>query len=380
MKLRPFWVNKIEDAWRKKSIVWLSGVRRSGKTTLAKSLANVDYFDCELPRTRQALDDPEGFFKQNLKKRIILDEIHRLGNPSEVLKIAADHFPDIKILATGSSTLGASKKFRDTLTDRKINIWLLPMGEEDLHTFGEQKLLHRLFRGGLPPYFLAEHYPENEFQDWLDSFWAKDIQELFKLEKKYPFQKLFELLHQQSGGIFEASSFAAPCEISRTTVANYLSVLEATLTAYVVRPFNTNKAAEIISAPKVFGFDTGFVVFHKGWESLRREDYGYLWEHYVLNQLLIHTEKRRIYYWRDKQKHEVDFVYKPRTKSPIAIECKWSAKNFIPKNLIAFSKLYPHAKYVVVCNDCEKSFLRKYNNLEIEFTSLSGLIKVCQTN
>jgi len=48
-----------------------------------------------------------------------LDEVHRLDNPSELLKIAADHYPDLKIIATGSSTLGASDRFKDTLTGRK---------------------------------------------------------------------------------------------------------------------------------------------------------------------------------------------------------------------------------------------------------------------
>ncbi|OFZ20033.1 MAG: hypothetical protein A2Z20_08070 [Bdellovibrionales bacterium RBG_16_40_8] len=60
-------------------------------------------------------------------RRIILDEIQRLQNPSELLKIAADHYKNVSIIATGSSTLGASKKFKDTLTGRKVNIHLTPV-------------------------------------------------------------------------------------------------------------------------------------------------------------------------------------------------------------------------------------------------------------
>jgi len=103
-------------------------------------------------------------------------------NPSELLKIAADHFPDIRILATGSSTLGASAKFRDTLAGRKRNLWLTPMVLADLTAFEHQDLRHRLLRGGLPPFFLAESLPERDFQEWMDAYWAKDIQELFRLE------------------------------------------------------------------------------------------------------------------------------------------------------------------------------------------------------
>src|SRR5574341_1222513 len=103
MVQRHFWVNQVEKAWKRRSVVWLSGVRRVGKTFLSQSLAGIDYFDCELPRVRRMLDDPEGFLKGVRGKRIVLDEIHRLDHPSEILKIAADHFSDVRLLATVSS-------------------------------------------------------------------------------------------------------------------------------------------------------------------------------------------------------------------------------------------------------------------------------------
>ena len=100
-------------------MIWLSGVRRVGKTFLCRSLPRVAYFDCELPRIRRELQDPEAFLAGVAGKRVVLDEIHPLPHPTELLKIATDHFPDIRIIATGSSTLGATTKFRDTLTGRK---------------------------------------------------------------------------------------------------------------------------------------------------------------------------------------------------------------------------------------------------------------------
>jgi hypothetical protein len=62
----------------------------------------------------------------------------------------------------------------------------------------------------------------------MDSYWAKDIQELFRVERRASFLKFAELLLLQSGGMFEATSFAKPCEVSRTTISNYLAVLEST--------------------------------------------------------------------------------------------------------------------------------------------------------
>jgi predicted AAA+ superfamily ATPase len=186
---RKYWEKRIEDAWKRKSVIWLSGVRRAGKTVLCQSLPHVEYFDCELPRIRQLLEDPEAFLKMHRGKSLVLDEVHRLQNPSELLKIAADHFAETKIIATGSSTLEASAKFKDTLTGRREKIWLTPMLVEEGEAFGNAHLEHRFLFGGLPPFFLNAQVPERDFQDWVDSYWAKDIQELYRLEKRYSFQK-----------------------------------------------------------------------------------------------------------------------------------------------------------------------------------------------
>ncbi|HXP63636.1 MAG TPA: AAA family ATPase, partial [Dongiaceae bacterium] len=241
MVKREYWLERLEREWQRRSILWLRGVRRVGKTSLAQSLAQVEYFDCELPRVRRAMEDPESFLKDLGDRRIVLDEIHRLPNPSEMLKIAADHFPKVRILATGSSTLGASSRFRDTLAGRKTELWLTPMIETDLTGFGNPDLPHRLLHGGLPPFFLSPELPERDFQEWMDAYWAKDIQELFRLERRASFQRFVELLLAQSGGLFEATKFAAPCEVSRTTITNYLAVLEATSVALVLRPFSSRR-------------------------------------------------------------------------------------------------------------------------------------------
>jgi len=151
---RRFWQQRIEDAWRRRSVVWLMGVRRVGKTVLS-SLPDAEYFDCERPRVRRLMVDPESFLEDLTDRTVVLDEIHRLDRPSELLKIAADHYPTTRILATGSSSLGASTHFKDTLSGRKEEVWLTPMIAADLEDFGNSGLEHRLLRGGLPPFFLA---------------------------------------------------------------------------------------------------------------------------------------------------------------------------------------------------------------------------------
>ncbi len=375
MVKRRFWLARIEQAWQRRSVVWLSGVRRVGKTCLCQSLPNVDYFDCELPRTRRLMEEPEGFLKSLKGSRVVLDEIHRLPEPSQLLKIAADHHPTTRVLATGSSTLGASALFKDTLAGRKVELWLTPMIEIDLKDFGSTDLSHRMLHGGVPPFFLATDIPQRDFQEWMDAYWARDIQTLFRLERRHSFERFAELLWTHSGGIFEATRYARACEVSRTTITNYLRALEATFVVHVLRPFSTHRPTEIVSAPKVYGFDTGFVCYYRGWPTLRQEDFGLLWEHYVLNELHAAMQTRRINYWRDKRGHEVDFVLARPGRPPLAIECKWTAAGFDPANAKAFHVQYPQAECVVVAHDVDRPFSRRYADVQVEFLGLAALLR-----
>ncbi len=373
---RKFWIRRIENAWKERSIIWLTGVRRSGKTCLCQSLEKVEYFDCELPRVRRMMEDPQAFLDQNKGRRLAIDEIHRLGNPSELLKIAADHYPETKIIATGSSSLSASTKFKDTLTGRKRQIWLTPATTEDLKDFKIDGLSKRFKNGGLPPFLLSEAANEKDFQEWMDDYWAKDIQELFRLERKYSFCRFTELLISQSSGIFEATKFSAPCEVSRPTIGNYLSVLEQTYVAHIIRPFNSRKPSEIISAPKVYFFDTGFYCYHKGWQTLRDDDNGILWEHFVLNEMHAHLQHRKINYWRDKAGHEIDFILASDKGRILAIECKWRYSEPDMSSLQIFVKSYPDAEIVIVCGDCQKSFKKSIKNIPITVTGIGGFLEL----
>ncbi len=384
---RPFWQKMIYDGWQQKNIIWLMGVRRIGKTSLCQSLPDVKYFDCERPRVRQLLGDPESFLESYIGQAIVLDEIHRLDNPSELLKLAADHYPGIKIIATGSSTLGASKKFKDTLTGRKKEIWLTPLLLQEMKLFGDNNLRHRLLFGGFPSFFVKQELPEAEFREWIDAYWAKDIQDMFSIGKRQSFQKFLELLLAYSGGIFEATRFAVLCEVTRQTISNYLHVLEETFVVHVIRPYSTHKSNEIVLAPKVYGFDTGFVSYAKGRTELRVEDLGLMWEQCILNEIHGQLQTRAINYWRDKRGHEIDFVFRYRTTGSLAaIECKFSsllddsdltkpafAGNLV-RNFTAFRRLYPQGENFVVASNIDTSFKRRYENLTISFVSAKDLI------
>ena len=84
---RSQWQGLVETCWRERTVVWLYGVHRVGKTFLCRSLPEVEYFDCELPRVRRMMEDPEAFLTEYKDRRIVLDEVHRLQNPTELLNL-----------------------------------------------------------------------------------------------------------------------------------------------------------------------------------------------------------------------------------------------------------------------------------------------------
>ena len=154
--LRSFWINRIEHAWESRSIVWLSGARRLGKTVLSRQVPKARYFNCDLPSVRERLADPESFFvQQPANSRIVLDEVHRAEDPAGLLKIAADAWPGIRVLATGSSTLHASRRFSDSLAGRKWPIRFAPvLWRECPDWVSATDLDRRLLQGGFPDQLL----------------------------------------------------------------------------------------------------------------------------------------------------------------------------------------------------------------------------------
>ena len=131
------------------------------------------------------------------------------------------------------------------------------------------------------------------------------------------------------------------------------------------RPFATNPTREIVAMPKVYAFDTGFVCHAQSIDSLRADDKGTLFEHLVLDELLFEAEPEEIHYWRDKQKHEVDFVWTARGRPPVAIECKWRAARFDPTAMQSFATLHPKAAFWLVAEDRRSWTRRRHGPLDV---------------
>lgn len=347
---RSLWLERIHQAWARRSIVWLSGVRRVGKTTLARMLPDAVYMNCDLPSTMRALEDPELFLDSQAKGSVLIfDEVHHLDDPSRLLKIAADEYPHLKVLATGSSTLAATRKFHDSLTGRKQAVHLCPvLWEEGDDPFGAPDLNHRLLHGGLPESLLADRKEPAFFNEWIDSFYARDILELFGIRNRQGFLSLLRLLLRQSGGQLDYSQLANLSELSRATVKAHIEAMQVAHAIHLLRPFHGGGKREIVSRPKCYAFDTGFVTFEKGWDTIRDDDRGLLWEHLVLDALRFRFADADIFYWQDKSHREVDFVIRHGRDRVDIMECKINADKLDAKPVEVFRSLYPKGDNYIV--------------------------------
>lgn len=373
MYRRPFWIRRMTQAWERRPIVWLSGVRRVGKTTLASMLPEALYLNCDLPSVCRRLEDPESFYDTLAEGSVVVfDEVHRLEDPSRVLKIAADAYPHLKVLATGSSTLAATRKFRDSLTGRKQEIYLPPvLWSECRDVFGVVDLDRRMLHGGLPEPLLSSAKDPAFFSEWMDSFYARDIQELFAIRSRVGFMKLLQLLLRQSGGLVDYTHLARLSDVSRPTVKAHMEAMSIAHAVFLLPPFHGGGRREFTRRPKSYAFDTGFVTFVRGWERIREDDRGLLWEHLVLDALRTALGDRSVLFWRDRSGREVDFVIQRQRQEVDAVECKMDPDRFDPKSLAVFRAQYPEGSNYVVSPAVPTPYARRHGGLLVTYCNLT---------
>ena len=292
---RPFWVDRIEGLWRSRSIVWLAGARRLGKTVLGRQVPEAQVFNCDLPSVRERLADPELFYGSLAADcRIVLDEVHRADDPSGLLKIGADEHPGVRILATGSSTLHASARFRDSLVGRKWPLRLAPvLWRECPDWLGAADLDRRLLHGGFPEQLLAAAPDPQWFEEWAESFFARDVHALFGTRNRTGFLRAASQAFARNGELLDVTSLARDAGVSRPTAVSYLDLLDACQVTVRLPPFHGGGRREMVRRPRLYALDTGLVCHFRGWTGLRPTDRGPLWENLVLDELLTAVPRQR---------------------------------------------------------------------------------------
>lgn len=380
-------------------IIVLHGARQVGKTSLLYYFLNqlkengegTYYIDLEDSRFVRILDggvagllkllDEEGVRPAGLRKKVFvfIDEIQYLSDPSSFLKLAADHHKDIKLIVSGSSSFAIKTKFKDSLAGRTVDFDIFPLSFREFLVFnqysfeegkvytdkkiGEMKALFRqyILYGGYPKIALTPEIDMKEkyLQQIIDTYVKKDIRDLANVKDIDKFNKLLEALASQSGQLLNITELSNTTRIAKQTIEKYLFIMENTYILKLVRPFSRNIRSELFKLPKVYFYDTGLMqmLWLKG---LPKDIIGNVFETGVFSELVKKYEKDSVYYWRTKDKKEIDFVLR-RKNEVLPMEVKLNFEQFNPSAIKYFTEKYGLKAYSVIgLNGRPKDELHRY--------------------
>lgn len=353
------------------------GARQVGKTHLLTYLmehhlsSNSFYLDLELPLLLELCNrGPESMYEYLLQKGadskqktyVLIDEIQYLDNPTNFVKLAHDHFPQLKLILSGSSTFEIRKKFKESLTGRTINFELYPLNFEEFLTFKEKHFVlssennsvinaellplaeEFIKYGGYPKIVLepSEEKKQAYLHQIIDTYVKKDIRDLGNIRNISAFNKLMEILASQSGKLLNISELASTTGINQITLVSYLDLLEKTFIVKRITPFHKNLRSELYKNPKVFLLDTGMM--HLLWlKEFPKIISGEVFETFVFTELIKYGA--RINFWRTITQQEVDFIISE--KELYAIEVKLNFASSSVGGLKSFVKEYICKNFIV---------------------------------
>ena len=367
-------------------IIVLHGARQVGKTSILlylqdqlKSKQEKTYFiDLEDSRNLRILDNGVDEFIKHLKEQgfeinkdnqkkifVFIDEIQYLANPSSFLKLVVDHYKQIKLIVSGSSSFNIKNKFKDSLVGRTIEfeIFNLSFAEfldfkdyyfdsKNEHTkkkIGELIDLYEEYTlyGGYPKIVLTPklEMKEKYLQQIIDTYIKRDIRDLADIKDISKFNKLVEVLASQSGQLLNVTELSNTVKLAKQTVEHYLFLLEQTYIIRLVRPYHTNLRSEISKTAKIFFYDSGLMQML--WlKQLGKELLGQVFETSVFSELVKKYGMEKVFYWRSLDKKEIDFVLK-KTGDLLPIEVKINFIKFNDTAINYFLKKYKINNYKV---------------------------------
>ena len=347
-------VEKILPYLNTEEAIVIYGARQVGKTSLMKYLMenhlgnNTFYLDLELRNLLELCNGgPEAAYNYLLQKGadkskkifLLIDEIQYLENPANFIKIMADHYKNIKLIVSGSSTFEIRKKFKESLAGRTINFELYPLdfdefllfknkkyslSEENSKTINEEliPLAEEFIRFGGYPKIILEDIIERKaayLYQIIDTYVKKDIRDIGNIRDIEAFNKLLELLASQTGCLLNVSELSNTLNTSRITIIEYLELLEKTFIIKKALPYHKNLRSELTKNPKIFFLDTGMA--NLLWlKEFPKELLGNMFETAVFTELIKSGFK--INFWRTTAKQEVDFIISLSRERIIAIESK----------------------------------------------------------
>ncbi|MBN1842489.1 MAG: ATP-binding protein [Deltaproteobacteria bacterium] len=352
MTKRGYYKKIWADFDKEKHLVLVSGPRQAGKTTFAKDIASQEpvslYFNYDIPDNKVKILQNPTFFEELDREKgnpplIILDEIHKYKDWKNYLKGIYDGYSDeFRFLATGSGCLELSRKKGDSLAGRYLHFHLYPFtvgelfasstGMDDKHLLLEipeqdrkaQEVWEAMFHvSGFPEPFLKG--TKLKYRRWTKSYHSQvirdDIRDEYAVRQIDTMEALYFLLSECVGNPFSSSNYARTLKISHKTVSSWISVFERFFLVFRLRPYSRRIARSLVKEPKVYFYDYCKIEDH----ALRFENMVAvelnravtLWSDFGLGEY-------DLWYLRNKEKEEVDFLVTERGKPQFMVDAKLS--------------------------------------------------------
>lgn len=360
----------LDDLRDGQQIILLFGPRQVGKTTLAHSvmaelglktlslnadlMPNLDALASrDLQRLEGLISDYECLF---------IDEAQRIPEIGINLKILHDHFPKLRILVTGSSSLELASGTREALTGRSLSYLLYPIAVQELRKLHspfelQQQLEEQLIFGMYPRIRSLRNYEQKirYLRELVSAYLYKDVLELANIRHADKLIALLRLLAFQIGGQVSLSELGKQLGLSKETVSTYLDLLEKSFVIFRLNGFSRNLRKEVSKSSKYFFYDLGVRnALIENFNLLsQRDDQGQLWENFLMVERRKHQDYtfgyQNRYFWRTYDQQEIDYIEESGGQLR-AYEFKWNRqkRSKVPS---AWQTAYPAAQFQTVTPD-----------------------------
>ena len=268
------------------------------------------------------------------------------------------NIPDIRVIATGSSSFDLANTAEEPLTGRKNLLVLYPVAvsellrDQTLYEF-EKRLEQYLIYGMYPEIIMYESYEQKEKRivEIKDSALIKDILAFQKVKRSRPIIDLLKLLAFQIGGEVSCTELGAKLGLDQKTVRRYLDLLEKSFVLFRLDGFSRNLRKEISKMSKYYFYDLGIrnALISNFNDLDTRNDVGQLWENFMVLERVKRNAYAGVspnyYFWRTYDQKEVDFI-EERGGGLYGYEFKWKEDRKRPPR--EWLETYANATYEII--------------------------------